>query len=148
MKILCLLLLILLLPLGLIAQEQKPALECCPEPLPILAKGETDVYTIVEEMPVLPGNDKSVVKYIQENLKYPEEYKDTCPQGTVYAEFVVDTAGKVTHVKVIRGVPGAPGLNAEAIRVISSMPSWIPGKQNGKPVKVKFTVPVKFKIQR
>ena len=85
------------------------------------------------------------MKYISSNIKYPTISQETGSQGKVIVQFVVDKDGTISNPEVVRGVD--PYLDKEAIRVISSMPKWTPGMQNGKKVRVKFTVPVSFRLQ-
>ena len=106
---------------------------------------EPAVFFIVEEMPKFPGGDLALRKYIAENIRYPEMAKENDIQGTVYVRFVVNEKGKVTDVQVIRGVD--PLLDAEAVRVVKSLPDYTPGKQRGKAVKVSHSVPIKFALQ-
>ncbi len=106
---------------------------------------EAQVFLIVEEMPEFPGGDVELRKYIATNVKYPEIAKENGISGRVYIQFVINSKGMVTDVKVARGVD--PVLDAEAIRVVQSMPAWKPGKQRGKPVKVSYTVPINFTLQ-
>jgi protein TonB len=103
-----------------------------------------EVFTIVEEMPMFPGGDDSLRKYIAKSVKYPEVARENGIQGRVWIQFVVNGKGKVEQVKVARGVD--PILDKEATRIIESLPSWQPGRQRGKPVKVSFTVPINFKL--
>ena len=113
-----------------------------------LEEEETDdapVFFIVEEMPEFPGGDVELRKYIAQSVKYPVIAQENGIQGRVYVQFVVGTDGKVTQVKVARGVD--PNLDKEAIRVVQSMPKWKPGKQRGKAVKVSYTVPINFVLQ-
>lgn len=106
---------------------------------------EPQVFFIVEEMPKFPGGDVALRKYIAENIRYPEMAKENDIQGTVYVRFVVNEKGKVTDVTVLRGVD--PLLDAEAVRVVKSLPDYTPGKQRGKAVKVSHSVPIKFALQ-
>lgn len=99
---------------------------------------------LAEEMPEFPGGDGAFNRYLQENIKYPADEKKKKKQGNVYISFVVEKDGSISEVKAVKEVPGAPGLTAEAIRVISQMPKWKPGKSNGRTVKVTITQPVKF----
>ena len=85
------------------------------------------------------------MKYLSSNIKYPTISQETGSQGKVIVQFVVDRDGTISNPEVVRGVD--PYLDKEAIRVISSMPKWTPGMQNGKKVRVKFTVPVSFRLQ-
>jgi protein TonB len=82
--------------------------------------------------------------YIGKNLKYPEQAVEEGIEGIVYLSFVVETDGKITGVTVLRGIGG--GCNEEALRVVRSMPNWTPGKQGGKPVRVKYNLPIRFKL--
>jgi TonB family protein len=116
-------------------------------PPPEVAPAPTDeVFTVVEESPVFPGGEDSLRKFIAATLRYPKEYMDAGIQGIVYVQFVVNKEGKVTDVKLARGIKGAPGMDKEAMRVVSSMPHWKPGKQNGRVVSVRYIVPVKFRL--
>lgn len=106
---------------------------------------DAPVFFIVEEMPVFPGGDLELRKFIAQSVKYPVIAQENGIQGRVYVQFVVGTDGAVTQVKVARGVD--PNLDKEAIRVVQSMPKWKPGKQRGKAVKVSYTVPINFVLQ-
>ncbi len=106
---------------------------------------EPEIFLIVEEMPEFPGGETGLRKYIAENVRYPEMAKENDIQGTVYVRFVVDEKGKVTNVELLRGVD--PLLDKEALRVVQSLPSWKPGKQRGKAVKVSHSVPIKFALK-
>lgn len=101
------------------------------------------VHEFAEVMPELPGG---LQNYMVNNIKYPVTERDAYKQGTVYISFIIEKDGTVSNIKERKGVPGAPGLTEEAIRVISSMPKWKPGTTNGKPVRVQLTQPVKFSI--
>jgi len=106
---------------------------------------ETDQpYSYVEQMPQFPGGDLEMIKFIRLNLRYPPMAQENRITGTVVVNFVVDRDGKITRVKVIRGVGG--GCDEEAVRVISKMPTWSPGKQGGKAVLVSFTVPIRYSL--
>lgn len=94
-----------------------------------------------EDMPIFPGN---IQKWIGKNVRYPEIARDNGVQGKVYVQFVVEKDGSVSNITVVRGVDAA--LDKEAIRVISSMPKWKPGKQRGKPVRVSYTLPIAFQL--
>lgn len=107
---------------------------------------EQTIFEVVEEMPQFPeGGQAGLMKYLSSNIKYPTIAQENGTQGRVTVQFVVNRDGSIVDVKVLRGVD--PYLDKEAIRVISSMPKWIPGKQRGKPVRVKYTVPVMFRLQ-
>ena len=102
------------------------------------------VFDIVEVMPQYPGGQIAMLKYIMENIKYPEQAMKEGIQGRVAVSFIVEKDGSISDVKPILSVH--PLLNKEAVRVVESMPKWTPGKQNGKPVRVRFNVPVMFKL--
>ena len=107
-------------------------------------EGEAQVFDVVEEMPEYPGGISAMMQYLSANVKYPEEAHKKGVQGRVIVTFVVGKDGSISDAKVMRSID--PLLDAEALRVISSMPNWIPGKQDGKPVAVKYTIPVTFKL--
>ena len=107
---------------------------------------EDDIFVIVEENPQFPdGGTAGLLQYLGKNIKYPTIPQENGTRGRVTVQFVVNKDGSIVDVKVIRGVD--PYLDKEAVRVISTMPKWIPGKQRGVPVRCKFTVPVTFKLQ-
>ena len=114
------------------------------EDLEIVEEDDEEVFMVVENMPEFPGGDLGLMKYIQKNVKYPPIAKEYNITGKVYISFVVDRSGSVTNVKVVRGVD--KNLDAEAVRVIKSLPKYKPGKQRGKAVKVMFTVPINFTL--
>lgn len=103
---------------------------------------EEQIFTIVEDQPSFPGGDAALMKYLQENLKYPTMAREAGIQGTVFVTFVVERDGSITDVRILRGVGG--GLDEEAIRVVQSMPSWTPGRQRGQAVRVQFNLPIRF----
>lgn len=102
------------------------------------------VFDIVEVMPQYPGGQIAMLKYIMENIKYPEQAMKEGIQGRVTVRFIVEKDGSISDVRPVLSVH--PLLNKEAVRVVESMPKWSPGKQNGKPVRVRFNVPVMFKL--
>lgn len=106
---------------------------------------ENKVFDVVEQMPSFPGGPNALNQYLSNNVKYPVVAQENGVQGRVVVSFVVERDGSITDVKVVRSVD--PSLDREASRVVSSMPKWIPGKQNGSPVRVKYNVPVSFKLQ-
>lgn len=106
---------------------------------------ENKVFDVVEQMPSFPGGDGALTKYLSENIKYPVVAQENGVQGRVVVSFVVEKDGSITDVKVARSVD--PSLDREATRVVRSMPHWIPGKQNGSAVRVKYNVPVSFRLQ-
>ena len=107
---------------------------------------EEVVFVIVESMPEFPGGQQALFKYLSENVKYPVIAQENGIQGRVICQFVVNKDGSIVDVEVVRS-GGDPSLDKEAVRVIKSMPKWKPGKQRGKAVRVKYTVPVNFKLQ-
>ena len=106
---------------------------------------EGQIFTVVEEQPSFPGGVSALFKYLTAEVKYPKIAQDNGIQGRVVTSFVVDKEGNIKQVKVERGVD--PALDAEAIRVVEAMPKWIPGKQKGKAVAVRYVLPVQFRLQ-
>jgi protein TonB len=106
---------------------------------------EEQVFVIVEQMPSFPGGEEALRKFIAHSIKYPVIAQENGIQGKVYVTFVVDRDGSVTQAKIARGVD--PSLDKEALRVVNSLPKWVPGKQGGKAVKVSYTVPISFVLQ-
>jgi TonB family protein len=103
------------------------------------------VYVVIEKMPEFPGGQQALLNYIGRNLRYPVEAQMKGIQGTVIVRFVVTSTGKVNKVEVIRKL--FPALDAESVRVVASLPEWIPGEQKGKKVNVYYTLPIKFKLE-
>lgn len=110
--------------------------------LPVEIRDPEETFTIVEEMPEFPGGDAALMRYLAKSVRYPVIAEQNNIQGRVYIQFVINTNGEVTNAIVLRGVD--PSLDKEAIRVVENMPSWKPGKQRNKPVRVSFTVPINF----
>ena len=106
---------------------------------------EDVIVDVAEIMPEFPGGTAALMKYLGTNIKYPTIAQENGTQGRVIIQFVVERDGTISDVHIARGVD--PYLDKEAVRVVQSMPKWIPGKQNGKAVRVKFTVPVMFRLQ-
>lgn len=102
------------------------------------------VFDIVEVMPQFPGGQIAMLQYLMKNIKYPEQAVKEGIQGRVTVRFIVEKDGSISDVKPVLSVH--PLLNKEAVRVVKSMPKWTPGKQNGKPVRVRFNLPVMFKL--
>ena len=98
------------------------------------------------QMPEFPGGQNALAEYLSANVKYPKIAQENSIQGRVIVQFVVAKDGKIENVEVVR-TGGDPSLDREAVRVIKSMPRWQPGKQRGKLVRVKYTVPVNFRLQ-
>ena len=113
-----------------------------PAPKPEVA---TKVFDVVEEMPSFPGGQGALMSYLASNIKYPVVAQENGVQGRVIVSFVVERDGSISDVRVARSVD--PSLDREAQRVVQSMPRWKPGKQNGSAVRVKYTVPVVFRLQ-
>ncbi len=105
---------------------------------------ETQIFTVVESMPGFPGGEAARIRYLNENIKYPQMARESGIQGRVFVTFVVERNGAVTDVRVLRGIGG--GCDEEAVRVIKNMPKWNAGKQRGKPVRVQFNMPILFKL--
>ncbi len=106
---------------------------------------EQEIFQVVEEMPEFPGGMAECMKFLGKNIKYPTISQENGVQGKVIVQFVVNKDGSVVDPVVVRSVD--PYLDKEALRVINSMPKWKPGKQRGKPVRVRYTVPVTFRLQ-
>lgn len=106
---------------------------------------ENKVFTAVEQMPQFPGGDAELTKHIQKNLKYPPVAMENNIQGRVVVQFVVTKTGKIGEVKVVRSKD--PDLDKEAVRVVKTLPDFIPGKMNGQAVAVWYTLPITFKLQ-
>lgn len=106
---------------------------------------ENKVFDVVEQMPSFPGGSSALMQYLSSNIKYPVVAQENGVQGRVVVSFVVERDGSITDVQVARSVD--PSLDREAQRVVRSMPRWIPGKQNGQAVRVKYNVPVAFRLQ-
>lgn len=106
---------------------------------------ETVIFEVVENMPEFPGGQTALMQFLSKNIKYPTIAQENGVQGRVVVQFVVNKDGTVVDPVVMRGVD--PYLDKEALRVIAAMPKWKPGMQRGKPVRVKYTVPVMFRLQ-
>ena len=103
------------------------------------------IYEVCEQMPIFEGGDAALLKYLRENLKYPDNTKDRGVQGRLVIGFIVEKDGSLTDVKVLR--PVDIDLDAEVLRVIKGMPKWIPGRQNGQRVRVKYLLPIHICLQ-
>jgi TonB family protein len=112
--------------------------------LDVATSKEDTVYQIVEQMPQYTGGEEAMMKYVAENIKYPQAAKDKNISGRVFVGFVIEKDGSVSNVKVVRGIGG--GCDEEAARVIKEMPKWKPGMQKGKPVRVNYMMPIFFKL--
>ena len=98
-----------------------------------------------EVMPQFPGGDQAMMKFVSENVQYPEEAKEKEISGRVMVGFIVEKDGSISDVKVVKGIGG--GCDEEAVRVVKAMPKWKPGKEKGKPVRVSYMMPFTFKLQ-
>ena len=111
----------------------------------VIAREGSEVFLVAEQMPEFPGGVAEMFKFLKENVEYPIEAQLQGVQGRVVCQFTVNSDGSISDIKVVRGVH--PSLDAEAIRAIESMPKWIPGKQDGEAVNVKYTLPVTFNLE-
>ena len=98
-----------------------------------------------EVMPQFPGGDQAMMKFVAENVQYPQEARDKEISGRVLVSFIVEKDGSIADVKVVKGIGG--GCDEEAVRVVKAMPKWKPGKDKGKPVRVSYMMPFTFKLQ-
>ena len=105
---------------------------------------EDETFNFVEQLPEFPGGPAAMTKFINDNMRYPEEAKLHKVAGTVVIQFVVTKEGKITNVTLTRGI--GYGCDEEAVRVVSIMPAWRPGKLNQKNIPVNFTLPIKFRL--
>ena len=109
---------------------------------------ETDndeqIYDVVEQYPEFPGGYKALTQWINDNMKYSAEAVMKGVEGRVIVQFIIRPTGKVTNAKVARGID--PSLDEEALRLVRSMPDWTPGRQNGRTVNVRYTLPITFKL--
>lgn len=125
--------------------KDKAVVISAPVSAPITEEEDQVIFQVVEKMPSFPGGDAALFKFLGDNVKYPVIAQENGVQGRVICQFVVNRDGSIVDVEVVRSVD--PSLDKEAIRVIKSMPNWSPGQQRGKPVRVKYTLPVNFKLQ-
>lgn len=109
-------------------------------------QGKDAEYAVeqLEVKPEFPNGNEGLGKFLSENIKYPKKALKNGVSGKVFVQFVIDKTGKVTNVVAVRGVEKS--LDKEAVRVIKSMPKWKPGMKDGQPVKVKYTIPINFKL--
>lgn len=108
------------------------------------SEAQDELFTVVEQMPTFPGGDEERMKYLQSNIKYPDEARKAGKQGTVYVQFIVEKDGTVANAKVLRGFDKA--CDEVALNVVKNMPKWNPGVQRGTPVRVQFNMPIKFAL--
>ena len=117
-----------------------------PPPKPKVEEVTEEIFVVVEEQPEFPGGNTAMMKFLSDNIKYPVIAQENGIQGRVITNFVVERDGSITDVQVVRGVD--PSLDKEAVRVIQSMPKWKAGRQRGSAVRVRFTLPVVFRLQQ
>ena len=109
-------------------------------------EASAEIFMVVEEMPEFPGGMSELMSYLAKSIKYPVVAQENGIQGRVTVAFVVNRDGTIVDAEVVRGIDAS--LDKEALRVINLMPKWKPGKQRGKAVRVKYTVPVNFRLQQ
>ena len=112
----------------------------------VVSQSNQNVYDVVEQMPEFPGGMPAMIEFLQTNLKYPEDAIKQKVGGRVMVMFVVETDGSISDVRVARKV--FPSLDAEALRVVKTMPKWKPGKEKGRLVRVNYTMPVVFSVKK
>ena len=148
-KILFLSIVLLLLVCGtsmVVSQDKKIVVVTEEFEVEEVEEDEEQIFAIVENMPEFPGGQQAMMKFIAENTQYPAKAMEKGIQGRVFCQFVVEKDGRVSNIQVVR-TSGDASLDKEAVRVISSMPKWNPGIQQGKPVRVVYTLPVSFRLQ-
>ena len=131
----------------LVSQEDQTEFVEISNDVPIVVEEpeeEQQIFQVVENMPEFPGGTQALLQYLKKNIKYPTICQEQGIQGRVVVQFVVNKDGSIVDPEVIK--PINPYLDKEALRVVSTMPKWKPGEQRGKPVRVKFTLPVQFKL--
>ena len=116
-----------------------------PPPKAVEEEATEEIFVVVEQQPEFPGGMSALMKFLSDNIKYPVIAQENGIQGRVITNFVVERDGSITDVNVVRGQD--PSLDKEAVRVIKTMPRWKPGQQRGKAVRVRFTLPVVFRLQ-
>lgn len=107
---------------------------------------DSTTFNLVEAMPVFPGGEKAMYVWLGENIKYPKDAVKDGIEGKVYVQFIVERDGSVSNIKIARGL--SESIDKEAMRAVASMPLWSPGIQEGKPVRVSYTLPILFKLQK
>ena len=130
---------------GVTTQEGDPDAIDLPVEDPGAGDGPPEIFTIVEEMPMFPGGEAALVKYLSDNIRYPARARENGISGNVFVTFVIGKDGKVADAKVLRGIGG--GCDEEALRVVNAMPPWRAGKQRGQPVLVQFNLPIRFTLK-
>ncbi len=127
------------------SQRQVQAYVPPPPPQPKKEEVTEEIFVVVEEQPEYPGGQAAMMQFLSNNIRYPVIAQENGIQGRVICNFVVERDGSITDVQVVRGVD--PSLDREAVRVIQQMPNWKPGRQRGQSVRVRFTLPVVFRLQ-
>jgi TonB family protein len=134
----------------IVVVEQAPAAQEKVKPVEMpnamkVEKAEKEAFDVVEQMPQFPGGPAALMQFLSQSVKYPKEAFEKGIQGRVIANFVVEKDGSITEARIVKSVD--PLLDAEALRVVGIMPKWAPGTQNGEPVRVKYTIPITFRLQ-
>ena len=124
-------------------QEETVIKEVVIADAPVVEKAD-EIFDVVENSPEFPGGMEAWNEYLRKNLKYPTQARRMGIEGTVYVVFVVNTDGTVQDVELLRGIGG--GCDEEALRVVKGAPKWTPGKQRGRPVRVRMRLPIRFKL--
>lgn len=126
-------------------RDRNSSFDAVPPPPP-KPYSEIGILDIVDDQAEFPGGREAMMRWMQNNFRYPQSAQDSSLQGKCYLKFVVGTDGSITDVKVVKGVPNCPQCDAEAIRVVKAMPKWIPGKNKGVAVRSYFNLPITFKL--
>ena len=111
----------------------------------VVSQKNDKVFDVVEQMPEYPGGMQALFEFISQNIKYPADAQKQKVEGRVLAKFVIETDGSISDIEVVKNA--FPSLDAEAVRVIQTMPKWIPGRQKGQAVRVKFVMPINFSLK-
>ena len=111
----------------------------------VVSQKNDKVFDVVEQMPEYPGGMQALFEFISKNIKYPADAQKQKVEGRVLAKFVIETDGSISDIEVVKNA--FPSLDAEAVRVIQAMPKWIPGRQKGQAVRVKFVMPINFSLK-
>ena len=111
----------------------------------VVSQKNDKVFDVVEQMPEYPGGMQALFEFISQNIKYPADAQKQKVEGRVLAKFVIETDGSISDLEVVKHA--FPSLDAEAVRVIQAMPKWIPGRQKGQAVRVKFVMPINFSLK-
>lgn len=112
-----------------------------------VSKNDTALYTLTEQPPVFEGGYDAMATFMRDNFVYPKKERKANITGTCYVSFTVEKDGTITDIQVMRGVKNGKGCDEEAVRLVSTMPNWVPGKQNGKLVRTRLALPIKFSLR-